>query len=328
MILSRNMLGTVLLGGIFFLGSAGILNAGQPLKITIKEESTVQGDKVRLGDIATFSPSEDARAGRLKGVEVCSAPYPGSQTRLNTHFLDYKIGYAVGNDDSVRLKKPATLLIKRTAQYIDTKELEDIFKKHILSHSSWSRDKIVFDRINTPGRMALPEGKLRWQVWERGNSDYIGNVFLTVDFRVNGQRVRKVALSGRISIIQEVVKATRKIRSGEVISKVDLTLVNESNTGRQLKNALTRIEEALGKKATRNIQEGRRVTRAMIEDPPMVKKGKRVIIKAMNQSMQISTLGKGLEDGKAGDQVKVMNISSGREILATVMGPGVVQVHF
>ena len=60
----------------------------------------------------------------------------------------------------------------------------------------------------------------------------------------------------------------------------------------------------------------------------MVKKGKRVIIKAMNQSMQLSTLGKVLEDGKAGDQVKVMNISSGREILATVEGPGIVQVFF
>ena len=137
-----------------------------------------------------------------------------------------------------------------------------------------------------------------------------------------------MALSGRISIIQEVVKATRKIRSGEVISKGDLALVNESNTGRQLKNALTRIEEALGKKTTRNIQEGHWVTLEMIEDPPMVKKGKRVIIKAMNQSMQISTLGKGMEDGRVGDQVKVMNISSGREILATVEGPGVVQVCF
>lgn len=328
MILSRHMFRVALLGGIFFLGSAGILTAAQPLQITVKEEATVRGDKVRLGDIATFSPSEDARADRLKGVEIGSAPYPGSQTRLSSHFLGYKIGSSVGADDSVRLRIPSTLLIKRTAQYIDTKELEDIFRTHILSHSPWSRDRIVFDRINTPGPMALPEGRLQWQVWERGDPDYIGNVFLTVDFRVNGQQVRKVALSGRISIKQEVVKATRKIRSGEVISEGDLTLVSESNSGRHSKSVLTRMEDALGKKATRNIQEGQRLSRPMIEDPPMVKRGKRVIIKAMNQTMQITTLGKVLEDGKAGDQVKVVNISSGREILATVMGPGIVQVHF
>lgn len=328
MIRSRNLLRAVLLGAVFFLNAAGILNAGGPLEITVKEKATVRGDRVRLGDIATFSPSDDARVDHLRGLEISSSPSPGNKVELSSHFLIYKIGSAVGGDDSVRLLVPETLSINRTAQYLNTKELEDIFKDHILSHSPWPRDKIVFDRINTPGRMALPEGNLQWDVWERGNPDYIGNVFLTVDFRVNGQQVRKAALSGRISIRQDVVKAARKIRSGEVICEADLTLVKESHTGRNLKNVLTSVEEVVGKKATRNIQDGQRLTQPMIEEPPMVKKGKRVIIKAMNQTVQITTLGKVLEDGKAGDQVKVVNISSGREILATVTGPGVVNVHF
>ncbi len=328
MILFRNTLKVVLLGGIFFLSSVGIPVAGEPLEIIVKEEAAVRGDRVRLGDIAMFSPSGDARVDRLKGVEVASAPSPGNRVELSSHFLDYKIGSLVGGDPSVRLETPPTLLIKRTAQYISQEALEDIFRDHILSHSPWSHDKIVFDRIHTPGRLALPEGKLQYEVWERGHPDYIGQVFLTVAFRVNDRQIRKIALSGRISIRQKVVKATRKIRSGEVISAVDLTLVSENNSGRNCRNVLTRIEEALGKRATRNIQEGYRVTLSMIEDPPMVKRGKRVIIKAVNRTMRITTLGKVLEDGKAGDQVKVMNISSGREILATVTGPGVVQVYF
>ena len=324
----RNMLGAVLLGGIFVLGSVGVPGAVEPLQIIVKKEAAVRGDRVRLGDIATFAPSGDARVGRLRGVEVASAPSPGNRVELSSHFLDYKIGSVVGGDPSVRLETPPTLLIKRTAQYVSPEALEDIFKDHTLSHSPWSRDKIVFDRIHTPGRLALPEGNLQYEVWSRGNPDYIGQVFLTVAFRVNDRQIRKIALSGRISVLRKVVKAARKIRSGEVISAADLTLVRENHSGRNGRNVLTRIEEALGKRATRNIQEGYRVTLSMIEDPPMVKRGKRVIIKAVNRTMRITTLGKVLEDGKAGDQVKVMNISSGREILATVTGPGVVQVYF
>jgi flagella basal body P-ring formation protein FlgA len=66
----------------------------------------------------------------------------------------------------------------------------------------------------------------------------------------------------------------------------------------------------------------------MVEWPPMVQKGDRVIIKAENKLIKITALGKVLEDGRAGDQVKVMNISSGKEIWATVIGPGKVSVTF
>ena len=328
MIPFRNTLRAVLLGGIFFLGWVGVPGAVEPLEIVVKKEAAVRGDRVRLGDIATFSPSGDARVGRLKDLEVTSAPSPGNRVELSRHFLGYKIGAAVSGDPSVRLVMPPALLIKRTAQYIGRDALEGIFKDHILSHSSWSQDKIVFDRIHTPGRLALPEGKLHYEVWERGRPDTIGQVFLSVVFSVDDRQIRKVALSGRISVRQKVVKTTRKIRSGEVISAADLTLVDDHFSGRNGRNVLTRIEDALGKRATRNIQEGYRVTLSMIEDPPMVKRGKRVMIKAVKRTMRITTLGKVLEDGKAGDQVKVMNISSGREILATVTGPGVVQVYF
>ena len=196
------------------------------------------------------------------------------------------------------------------------------------SHANWPQEKIIFERINTPGDIALPEGQLRWKVWKRGNSDHLGNVFLTLVFSVDEQQIRKVSISGKVCAESQVVKAVRKIGSGEEISPSDLNLAKERIDGRVPGNVFTQVEEAVGKRAVRGIQPGQWITQEIVESPPLVKKGKRVVIKAQNQFMEITTRGKVMEDGRKGDQVKVINISSGREIFGTVMGPGLVQVFF
>jgi len=319
--------GLVLALGIFILSGTAILPASHALEIRVKEEATVRGDTITLGDIASFHPNKDARVDRLSRIDVASAPSPGSQSRLNKRFLNYKIGSAIANKEDVRLKVPGSLLVKRTAQFMGSSQLKEIFKEHVRTHSSWPAEKITFDKITTPRTLALPEGELRWEVWGRGNPHYIGNVALTVGFWVDGKQIRKVSLSGKVGVRQETVRAARKIKRRQVIGKNDLILIAES-TNRLRKDALSSLEEIIGKRAARSIQSGQVITSRMVEDTPLVEKGKRVIIRAQNESIRITTFGKVLEDGRAGDQVRVINISSGKELFATVKGPGLVEVAF
>ena len=66
----------------------------------------------------------------------------------------------------------------------------------------------------------------------------------------------------------------------------------------------------------------------MFEVPPAVEKGDRVIIKAENNIILITASGKALEEGGIGDQIRVMNTSSGKEIVATIKKPDLVEVEF
>ena len=312
--------------GIFILSWAVFLSESYALEIRVKEEATVNSDMICLGDIASFSPDNDPRVPRLSKIDVASAPSPGNVVRLNRRFLNYKIGSAIMGKDDIRLKVPGSLVVKRTAQFISSGQLEDIFKEHVRSHSPWPSEKMVFERISTPGTIAMPAGNLHWDVREKGNPQYPGNIALTIDLRVNGKLIRKVPVSGKISIRQEVIKAVKKIRKGELISRDELVLVRESSSHLR-KDVLTSLDDVLGKRSVRNIQAGQFITSNMIDDPPLVKKGKRVVIKAQNELITATTLGKVMEDGRAGDQVRVINISSGKEILATVRGPGLVEVN-
>ncbi|MFC1822939.1 flagellar basal body P-ring formation chaperone FlgA [Thermodesulfobacteriota bacterium] len=313
--------------GVLLFCSAQLSTAVQALEIKVKEHAELKGEKIYLGDIASFFPETDARISELMKLEIAAAPAPGNTFRLNKRFLNYKIGSETDSQDDILLTVPSSLEVKRAAQLISSLQLEKIFKDYIKENAPWPENAIFFEKISVPGTLALPRGKLSWDVSGRHNQHYTGNVALTVNFQVDNNPIRKVSLTGRISITHKVLKAARRIKKGQMISEKDLALVTEK-TIQMKKGILSDLDEAVGKRSVRSIRSGQILTPQMIEDPPLVKKGNRVLIKAENKLIKITTFGRVLEDGRAGDQVRVVNISSGKEIFATVWGRGVVQVDF
>jgi len=320
-----DIIGAVMMLLIAVVQTASIAEA---LEIRVHDDVTVKGGTVTLRDIATFAPPTDSRVESLARMEVSSAPAPGNIVTLSRNFLNYKVGPAIaaGGED-IRLETPESLRIRRTANIIRAEQLERIFKDHVRARSAWNPEAIIFEKVDVPESIALPEGKVRWEVLERGNERFVGHVALTVNFFVDDRQVRNLALNGKVSVKQEVVKASRKIKPGQIISSEDVHLVREQSSQMQ-KETLTVEEDAVGKKAVRSIQAGQSITARMIDNPPVIKKGARVLIVAANRSIHVSAGGKAVEDGYIGEEVRVVNLSSGKEVHATVKGPGIVEVVF
>ena len=304
----------------------GWLSVAHALDIHVKDRVTVNDDRVYLADIASFHPRKDNRVARLAEIEVTSAPAPGKVIRFNRQFLTYKIGSAIGNEEGIHMELPSEMEIRRKAQFIPRGQLEEIFKDYVLKHASYSRDRMTFDRINAPEDVALPQGQLHWEVIERGDG-LLGHVPLVISFWVDGKSIRKVPVSGKVSVSQRLLKAAKRIQSGMDIERSDLVLAMEERMSLR-DQALTAPEDVVGKRAVRTIQPGQIITTKLIEEPPMVKKGETVTIKAENQWIRVTALGKVLENGRRGDQVRVLNISSGKEIFSIVRRPGLVEVTF
>jgi flagella basal body P-ring formation protein FlgA len=297
------------------------------LEIVVNDRVNINNDMICLGDIASFSPSDDSRVSLLKGIEISMAPRPNSDQRINKNLLLYKINPHISNESDIRLRVPENLFVHRNAQILSKEMISEIFKDHIISNSPWEKERISFERVTAPDGLAFPIGRLKWEIEERLNNNYIGNITVTIIFQVNGKPERKVPVAGRVSVSRDVVKTLKRIKSGEIISYNDLALVTE----RCLKfrgNVFTDIKDAVGKRAVRTIQADKKVLMGMIEDPPMVQKGDRVIIKAENREVRITVAGKVLEDGRPGDLIRVVNINSGKELYATVRKPDLVEVSF
>ncbi len=298
------------------------------LEIKVLRQATVRGDSVSLGQIASFHPSGDPRVPELRGLEVASAPAPGNTLRFNRRFLNYKVGSMVAAyGDGVSLETPAALVVKRTAQVVPAERIEALFKEHILDSAPWDGEEMTIELLSTPQDIALPEGSLHWDIRENGNGDYLGNISATMTFYVDGSRVRRIPLSGRISVSGEVVRAVRPIRRGDLVQPEDVSLVRVNSTSRR-HQALRDMDRAVGMRALRSIRPGQTLTARMVEDPPVIRKGSPVTIVAENEILRISTLGEALEDGRSGERIRVRNLRSGKEILSTVQGPERVSVTF
>jgi flagellar basal body P-ring formation protein FlgA len=298
------------------------------LAIKVKEDVTVRGGTVTLKDIAVFTPETDPRVDALGRIDIASSPSPGNGVTLNRSFLNYKIGSSLsGRGEDITLEIPPTVILRRTSTTISAAQLERMFREHVRTHSSWDPEKIVFEKVDVPESVALPEGKVHWEIWDRGGDRYLGQVNLSVNFFVDGKQVRNVPISGKVSVKQELVKASRRINQGQVLAREDVSRVLESSTQLQ-RDVLIDPEEAVGKKALRTIQPGQAVSAQMLESPPVIKKGSRVQIVARNELIRVSASGKATEDGRMGEEVRVVNLSSGKEIQGTVKGPGVVEVMF
>lgn len=296
------------------------------LEIEIKEKATVKGDTVLLGDIASFSPETDPRVPELKGLELGAAPYPGQALALNSRYLISRLGVGI-TDADIQVKMPQDLLVERAAQVVYSLQMKRIFKDYILNQAPWPAADITLEAVTTPGRLVLPEGRLEWRIGEKNHDDYIGNVHLVLTFLVDGKPVRKASISGKVRVRQKVLRAARDLRPGDVVAKEDLHFSDEEMTYIP-EQALEDINEIIGKRVVRSIRTDQFITAGMVEDPPVVKKGGRVLIKAESDRVLITTIGRVLEDGRTGDLVKVVNVASGKEIFATVKGPELVEVSF
>ena len=297
------------------------------LEIQVKNRCQVEGDSIYFGDIAEFTPADDSRVEGLREVEISASPSPNTFRRINRELILYKVASYVDGYKDISINAPEAVTVDRPAQIIDEEKIENIYRDFILDNAPWEEDQIVIERINAPRSVALPLGDLDWEINIKQNRNYLGNFSVMIDFLVDGKSCKKALVSGRIEVVRDVVKSTRRIKKGEIISSEDVVLVSEKSSS--FKNSLvTDTKDIIGKRAARSIQSDRNIQNGMVEVPPAVDKGDRVIIRAESSSILITATGKALQEGCIGDQIRVVNLSSGKEIIATVSRPNTVVVTF
>lgn len=299
----------------------------EELEVRIRDHVSVKGASLYLGDAASFEPVHDARVEGLRAIALASSPSPGRTMTLSSRYLISALAAAVPDTPDIRFKLPETMSVHRESQSVGVDQMTEIFRQHVRQNGAWPEQNLHFERVRVSGPVILPPGDLSWEVKARGGTDYLGDVALVICFMVDGTLVRKVPLSGRVGLERPVVKTSRSIVAGQILEEQDLTVVTERlfDSGKDL---LMDKGEAQGKRALRSLDAGQMVERKMIEDPPLVKKGERVRIEAASRQIRVTTMGRVLQDGRAGEQVKVINLMSGKEIYATVNGAGTVAVSF
>jgi flagella basal body P-ring formation protein FlgA len=112
-----------------------------------------------------------------------------------------------------------------------------------------------------------------------------------------------------------------------VIEAKDLYLTNR-NIALFHPDVVTEMTEVLGKRTTLSINNNEILRAGMVEVPPTIKKGDRVILLIENPHIKITTFGESKEEGRRGDRVKLINLSSRKEVYGKVLDANTVRIDF
>jgi flagella basal body P-ring formation protein FlgA len=91
-------------------------------------------------------------------------------------------------------------------------------------------------------------------------------------------------------------------------------------------DAITELDALVGMSARRALAADRPLRPADVMVTPLVKRGEPVTLLFQSGSVRITLRGRALEDGGAGETIRVLNSDSERTVEAIVEGPGLARV--
>jgi len=270
---------------------------------------SVAAEEVTLADLVPGAPASWAQ------VALGRAPRPGGERVLSGAWVLQR-ARQVGAAGA--LSVPDDVVLERGGREVGRDEVVRAVEQALAGRLG-AGEQLRITTVSLPGpvrdgtvelQALLPEGSLPSPatVW--------------VDVLVEGQRAARAWARVETFRSRPVLVLNRDVRRGDVLDATDV----EVRPGDAGEAALTEPEQAVGRRAVRNLAAGVAVGARDLESVPAVGRGDTVRLVARVGGVVASTLGKALESAGVGDTLRVENLASGRTLAGVLRDGGVVDV--
>ncbi len=209
---------------------------------------------------------------------------------------------------------------------IDQAEMRQILDKYLVSESfQLPHIELRFKSIKLPKAYRIPAGKVHHQVVP-AKPGILGSRRMTLMTRVDGQIKSNKSIRVELEALAEIVIAADDLRRGTIISDKDVELRYQDVS--RFDSPIFSIDEVIGRRVKRSVRLGQPLQHKQIEFPPVIKRGERVVINIRSSGLALTAAGEAKEDGRIGETIRIINSSSGKEVLCRVVAPGQVEVEF
>jgi flagella basal body P-ring formation protein FlgA len=197
-----------------------------------------------------------------------------------------------------------------------TWEPREIVRKYLKTHYPWPEIEI----LDLSGDEDLPK--------EPPNKVYmisgpLGRAVFSFGFKSGD----KAIVQAQIRALDWVVATRRPMKNGQVIESEDVYL-SLIDVRRMPKDAVTRLEGVSGKVARRSLEINMPIAENALSEIPVIKKGQRVTLIISAPGLKITAPGEAREDGLPGQQIRVVNLYSRRDVRGIPIDDGNVRVVF
>lgn len=211
-------------------------------------------------------------------------------------------------------------------QLIDQQEIQQVLDDYLAEESDrLPQVELALNSVVLPKEFKIPQGHVEHQVVP-AKPGVIGSRRVTLLTRVDNRVVSNKSIRVELEALAEVVVVTANLQRGETLSANNAVLQQQDIS--KIKQPIFNPEDIYGKKLKRSVRLGQPLELKQVDFPPTISRGERVEIHAQRGALVLTTAGEARQDGLTDETIRVMNLSSKREILCRVLAPGLVSVEF
>ncbi len=255
-------------------------------------------------------------------IAVARAPAPGDSVVLDARWLSAVArAYGLAWRPSSQFEQA---VVTRSSQLVGTEAVRGALADSLIARGIDGAYDLQFDGIAPV--LKLPVDIAPSLAVQQFNLDsQSGRFSAVVVAPAEGPVAARTVVAGRIFTLTEVPVPVRRLLPGEVIVDSDIQWV-EVHADRVGTAIVLDPAQMVGRTPRRPIRAGEPVRANDLEVATMIKKGAMVTMVLESPQMLITTQGRAMESGAAGDLVRVMNTTSNRIIQAIVLDPTTVSV--
>ncbi|MBM3289564.1 MAG: flagellar basal body P-ring formation protein FlgA [Candidatus Hydrogenedentes bacterium] len=302
------------------LTAAFIAVAASADTIMLKTEAYVKGPMVRLGDIADIT---GANAEQLGALEIGSAAAPGASKRIDSAVLKMRLNGAGAS--SVDIQGSPSVVATTLSLDLSREVLTDDLRTFIQTQLPWDGPETTIDILDEPDPVTVPEGEVAVKWIPSPQYRWIGQGTFRGDIEVDGKVKRTVYAKANVEAFDDVIVCARDVPRGKAIAVTDLRFEKRA-LSQQRGDAVYDLEEAVGMIARDDIFMGETLSRRSLVPKQLVKRNQLVVVEAQAGALVVRSRAKSLDNGGAGDIVRLMNPDSKTEYQGRVRDDGSVEV--
>lgn len=148
----------------------------------------------------------------------------------------------------------------------------------------------------------------------------------TAEIFADGKLSAETKLFGRYFDMTEVWLPVKNIEKDAIITQDDLVKA-KIRSNRLRDDNVVDIDELVGKQAVRQIKADRPIMAKDIQDEVLITKGQLVTAVYSYKGLQITSRMEALEDGAKGQEIKLLNTKSKKEIVGKVLDDKTVEIR-
>lgn len=317
----------VLLVALLAMGPA--VATAAPIVVHLAPEVVVRGDEVALVDIADVT-GDSPLSDRVRALRVAPAPPAGTTQPLAADTIRARLASIGADGARVQLTGAARVLVTRAHQMIRGAELIEAVRRETrarLEAAESRGEASALLPIARPEDLRVPTGDVKLDVRVHEGATGAATMAATVTVRVNGRERHQVVLTFQLARMVNVIVVARALAPRRTLSASDFRHERRA-IGEVPPDFLTELPDPTDLEVLRPVQAGEVLTPRAIRQRFAIKRGELVTLLLEGDGFRITTQGQAHDDARRGDAVRVLNVSSKREVIGWVEGGGVVRVPY